>query len=109
MNIPVDLTNLREITGGNKKMEAALFKEFISSCDSYILELSKVLDVDKKETWYTISHAFKGISINIGAKHLGELCREAQDNNAAPLEKKTVMLKDIEQEYSEVKKYLTRL
>ncbi len=106
MTLPVDITNLREITGGDVEMETELFKEFITTCDSYIMDMGNMLDADKYEPWRTTAHAFKGIAINLGAAHLSELCKKAQENNTySPVEKVT-MLENIKHEYEAVKNFL---
>lgn len=108
MSSPVDLTNLREITDGDKEMEAELFREFISSCDNYISDLGNMLDSDKNEVWRTTAHAFKGISVNLGAAHLGELCKKAQERNTASVQEKTILMEDIKNAYAEVKEFLQK-
>ena len=106
MSTPVDLTNLREITEGDAAMEQELFKEFIASADSYIINLGNMMSAEQHESWRTTAHAFKGLAINLGATHLSELCKKAQENNTANTQEKTAMLKDINQEYTAVKSFL---
>lgn len=106
MTQPVDLTNLREITDGDKEMESELFKEFINTSDSYIVSLGNMLDADKNELWRTTTHAFKGLALNLGAANLGALCKNAQENNTASQQDKTAMLEAIRHEYAAVKDFL---
>ncbi len=106
MTQPVDLTNLREITDGDREMEKELFKEFIKTADCYIISLGDILNPDKNELWRTTAHAFKGLALNLGAVNLGALCKNAQENNTASPQDKTAMLEAIRQEYAEVKDFL---
>ncbi len=109
MPLPVDLTNLREITDGDTAMEKELFEEFISTGDSYIVKFSQAMEPDNNETWRTISHSFKGIALNLGAMQLGELCKKAQENNTANIQEKTAMLESIKREYIAVRDYLNSI
>lgn len=106
MSSPVDLTNLREITDGDTQMENELFREFLSASDSYVVGLASLTSANQNEEWRKTAHAFKGISFNLGANHLGELCKKAQENNTASEQEKLAMLDDIRKEYNEVRDFL---
>lgn len=109
MSNPVDLTNLREITDGDAEMEAELFAEFIKTSEDYVNQLGDLLDDSKSEDWRTVAHAFKGLSLNLGAAKLGELCKIAQENNTSSSAEKTKMLDAIKKEYAAVNGYLENL
>jgi len=106
MSEPVDLKNLREMTDGDKEMEKSLFQEFFSSFEDGIKALKASLGDIAAETWRKNAHALKGISLNLGANKLGELCKSAQEKNTSPQDAKKSLLAEIEWEYAEVKKFL---
>ncbi len=109
MTDPVNLSNLREMTGGDAALEKELFTVYLSSSDVCLESLRANVGVGNEETWRTQAHAWKGMCLNLGAETLGKLCAEAQMNNIAPPEKKAEMLAAIEEEYGKVKAYLTGL
>ncbi|MDF2965616.1 MAG: hypothetical protein K0Q51_1004 [Rickettsiaceae bacterium] len=106
MRIPVDLTNFREIAGGDKALEKALFEEFIKSADQYIIALSQESFKGGNENWRETAHAFKGIALNLGALALGELCKNAQEASEESKEFKLNLLNKIKQEYELVRAYI---
>ena len=104
---PVDLTNLRTMTDGDKEMELALFQEFYSSSEAAFDKMAKEGCTDgQNEIWRTTAHAIKGSAYNLGAKALGDLCEQAQENPAASGSDKEVLLEKIKTEYAAVKAYL---
>lgn len=107
MTDPVNLDNLREMTGGDPALEKELFGVYISSSENCLATLKDNVAAGKEETWRTQAHAWKGMSLNLGAEALGALCADAQMNHLAPQEKKTEMLANIEAEYTRVKAYLS--
>jgi len=109
MSDPVDLTNLRSMTDGDIDMEKALFEEFYSSFESRITILHESLGKEAAETWRTNSHALKGISLNLGADHLGALCKQGQDGMHMNESEKSELLKKIEDEYALVKGFLQKV
>lgn len=102
----VDLTNLIEMIGDDIDMQQELFKEFISSFENGLKMLDANLSDDNKEIWRTQAHAMKGISFNLGAEPLGELCKQAQESKDALAEEKTELLRTIHHEYQNVKAFL---
>ncbi|MFA6280482.1 MAG: Hpt domain-containing protein [Bdellovibrionales bacterium] len=106
MTDSVNLENLREMTGGDKDLEKELFDVFITSSDDCLNSLKANLDAGNEETWRTQAHAWKGMSLNLGAGTLGTLCAEAQMNHIAPQDEKEKLLAAIEAEYEKVKTYL---
>jgi|CXWL01.1.fsa_nt_gi HPt (histidine-containing phosphotransfer) domain-containing protein len=109
MGEPVDLVNLRSMTDGDVDMEKALFEEFFSSFDSSISILQKSFGDVAAEEWRKEAHALKGISLNLGAMKLGEICKKAQDESSASGDVKGNILNDIKTEYELVRQFLTRL
>lgn len=105
----VDLTNLRSMTDGDVEMEKILFEEFCSSFESRLLILRESFKKEAAETWRTNAHALKGISLNLGAMKLGELCKAGQDGAHNNEDEKSELLKKIEAEYAEVKQFLQNL
>jgi histidine phosphotransfer protein HptB len=103
MEQAIDFDNLQRITDGDGEMEAELFKIFIDSSAVCMQELRTAHAAQDAEAWSTQAHAFKGISVNLGAKPLGQLCSEAQRNCRAPAEDKAKMLAAIEKELERVK------
>lgn len=109
MSNPVDLDNLRSMTDGDADMEKVLFEEFFSCFDSAIVNMQGSCSADKAENWRKDAHALKGISMNLGAMQLGELCKIAQDEYTAGSESKDEMLKNIKAEYEAVRQFIGSL
>ncbi len=109
MNYPVDLTNMREMTGGDAALENMLFGEFFKSAESCIGGMADTHQTLHHETFRKNAHAFKGIALNIGANQLSALCKEAQDGCALPASDKSVLLQCIREEYVRVKNYLENI
>ena len=106
MNKPVDLTNLRSMTDGDRDLEKALFEEFYSSFEAGIRTLQSNCVDTACETWRKQAHALKGISVNLGAEVLGTLCKNAQEEHLADAPAKHALIKQIQEEYSQVKSFL---
>ena len=109
MTGPVNLDNLREMTGGDETVERELFNVFLDSSNKCLTALQASTTAGQEETWQTEAHAWKGMSLNLGAEKLGELCACAQMNNRASPEEKARMLNEISQEYDKVKQYLKNI
>ncbi len=109
MTQPVDLTNLRSMTDGDVEMEKVLFEEFCSSFDDGVISLQNSLGVESSESWRKQAHSLKGISLNLGAMHLGELCKKAQDGCNEDKTNKEELLNKITSEYQQVKNFLLSL
>lgn len=106
MSESVNLENLHEMTGGDKDLEKELFEVYLSSADKCLESLRANTANGNEEVWRTQAHAWKGMSLNLGAEALGKLCAEAQMNHTAPQEEKAKMLASIEAEYEKVKEFL---
>jgi HPt (histidine-containing phosphotransfer) domain-containing protein len=109
MNAPVDLTNLRSMTDGDREMEKALFEEFFSSFEAGIASLQANIGAAAAEAWRKEAHALKGIALNLGAMELGELCKKGQDEPGADVTAKEALLKTIQAEYDKVRQFLLTL
>ena len=90
-------------------MEKELFAVFLESAQDCLAALKANTSDAAREAWRSQAHAFKGISYNLGAEPLGDLCREAQDNPAMTVEEKTALLAKIEAEYKSVQEFLAQL
>lgn len=106
---PVDLTNLREMTDGDKELEQELFAEFFNSSASAIETLGQHCADGESKPWYSAAHALKGSAYNLGATQLGDLCKKAQESHAASKMEKQQMCDGIKQEYEKVRQYLSGL
>lgn len=106
MTEPVNLDNLHEMTGGDSDLEKELFEVFVTSADDCLNALESSQGAGQEETWRTQAHAWKGMSLNLGAEPLGKLCAEAQMNHLASPEEKAKMLAAIKAEYELVKTFL---
>lgn len=109
MTEPVDLTNLRSMTDGDAEMEQMLFEEFYSSCETLIDKLGQNIANNDNENWRKDAHAIKGIAYNLGAAHLGNLCKQAQDSPDMPGPEKQGLLQAIRIAYHETKRFLEKV
>ncbi len=85
-------------------MEAELFQLFLKSSADCINGLHAALDSGDEKAWCNHAHAFKGISFNLGAMPLAEICKKAQEDFQASAADKKTMLEKIETEFDNVKK-----
>ncbi|NTU76908.1 MAG: hypothetical protein HGA90_03725 [Alphaproteobacteria bacterium] len=109
MTSPVNLDNLREMTSGDAALEHELFEVFVSSSEECLAGLTASCGLGAEKVWYTQSHAWKGMSLNLGAEKLGTLCAEAQMNASAGAAEKEKMLAEIKEEYGKVKSFLKEI
>lgn len=103
---PVNLNNVREMLGNDPAREKELFQIFIESADECLGILRTSCGPGAEEMWRTQAHALKGMSLNLGAAKLGEMCANAQKSNTASQEEKQKILAEIEAEYAKVKQFL---
>ncbi len=106
MTNPVDLENLRDMTGGDLALERELFDVYLTSSEACLALLHASKAAGGEEAWRAQAHAWKGMSLNLGADALGKLCAEAQTSHLAPPEKKDELLKALEEEFARVKAFL---
>jgi HPt (histidine-containing phosphotransfer) domain-containing protein len=104
MQQPVDLTNLRSMTDGDRELERALFIEFNSAFQDGIASLRKAIAANDTSGWHQHAHALKGIALNLGAVLLAALCKEAQEQTLNT--KSSDLLDKIEAEFLVVKQFL---
>lgn len=109
MTPPVDLTNFREMTGGDAELEKILFGEFCSSFENGLTDLQTHCRDNAAEPWRKCAHALKGICLNLGAHGLSDLCKTAQESPQADTETKLALLAKIQEEYKRVQKFVTGL
>lgn len=109
MTQPVDLTDLRSMTDGDKELELALFDEFRKSSEKYLSIMSEHCHDGPDEIWRSSAHALKGISYNLGAMHMGDLCRQAQDSYNTDAAAKRDLMVQLSAEYLRVKDFLSRV
>ena len=103
----VDLEKLREAIGDDPELERELFDEFIASSGELMAEMATHCETgSENETWRRASHALKGISANLGAAALAELCRQGQEAFERPAREKTVIYDRIAAERAKVVAYL---
>src|SRR5579863_9401855 len=105
MEDPVNLTNLRSMTDGDADLEKSLFEEFVISFEKELAALKSHCATDAVKAWHAASHALKGISYNLGAQKLGDLCKLAQEKEHASENTKSEVAKSIETEYAVVKQF----
>ena len=103
----VDLTSLRELTGGDLELEKELFEEFIWSATKLIASLHGCYSDDAKEDWYQYAHAIMGLAANLGAMPLAEKGRIAQQlSEEGSAEQKQAIIPEIEAEFALAKAFL---
>lgn len=104
----VNLEWLRELTGGDRDLEEALFQEFFSSSELLLTQLTQALESDDSNAWKSIAHALKGVAYNLGAQQMGDYCMIAQEDYEASRDVKEPLLHSISQEYGQVKTFLEK-
>ncbi len=103
---PVDLSNLHVLTDNNPVFETELFTQFLDSAATCLLGMRRAFNASDEGAWRREAHALKGLSYNLGAKGLGDLCALAQGDNRAAEDDKAIMLKEIADELGRVGDYL---
>lgn len=109
MTDPVDLTHLRELTGGDREMEERLFELFCASSEECIQTLEQNCTDGENMDWRKQAHALKGSAVNIGANSLGTACAEAQEAFSASSSDKTTLLQSIKAEYQKTRDFLKKV
>ena len=103
---PVDLTNLRAIIDGDVELEQELFDDYVNGVEEAIGILEVQYDNADGKIWKEKSHFLKGISRNLGAARMAEICALSEEMYDASQKEKTKILQDIENEYRIVKEHL---
>jgi HPt (histidine-containing phosphotransfer) domain-containing protein len=104
--MPVDLTNLRTITDGDRDTELLLFEEFHISGTPLLQAMQQGCVEGHSEDWRRAAHALKGAAYNLGAQMLGDLCKQAQESADATAAAKAALLSRIREEYGTVISFL---
>ena len=108
-HIPVDLTQLRAFTDGDKDMEKEFISVFVTQSDKNLQALSCCCIDGKCDAWVEAAHMFKGGAAAIGAKALSNLCSEAQNMPEITAAARTMLFRKIDAEYAKVNDYLRAL
>lgn len=95
---PVYFETLHALTGGDVELEKELFSIFLSSARECLDGLASSMEQEQSSAWKRHAHALKGICLNLGAEHFGELCRQAQEDFRALPEDKATTLQNLESE-----------
>lgn len=109
MDPSVDINNLRDITGGDTALENELFSVFLESAAECMAGLQTACARSDEIAWRNAAHAFKGISLNLGAMPLSALCKNAQDSYQTSLSEKQAMLAMIQSELERVRAAVEQL
>ncbi|AMO57834.1 hypothetical protein GZ77_12885 [Endozoicomonas montiporae] len=74
----LDLTNLQQITDGNRAMLNSLLSEFVRTTDSDLKDLANAVSSQQKDLITRLSHRIKGAASIVGASELAELTGELE-------------------------------
>jgi polar amino acid transport system substrate-binding protein len=103
--VPVDLSALRAITGGDRESDREFLTMFVTQADQLMQTLRESGGADGHERWKEAAHKLKGGSGGIGAFALQKLCDEAQ-HFGGPHEARAALFRRLEKEYAQVRDYL---
>lgn len=98
----IDLTPLRELTGGNLEIERLLFDLYMEGAARSIAALEEAHARDALDDWRRESHYLKGASANLGARRLACVCAEAEALDATDWPLAEDLLRRISREYADV-------
>jgi HPt (histidine-containing phosphotransfer) domain-containing protein len=104
--LPVNLSQLRDLTDGNEELEQSLFELFYTSSEENLTYLEANCTDAEDVDWKRNAHSLKGAAKNIGAEKLGEICAKAQEMYVAPAPVKRAIIGQIKIEYAKVKEFL---
>lgn len=107
-DVPVDLTQLRLFTDGNRAEEQELFTLFLQQADEAVKILEKNQSPETAELWKATAHRLKGASGNLGAQKLQHLCKRAELMARDDTDKKSLTFNAIHAELQRVRDYLAR-
>lgn len=107
-NYPVDLRRLRETTMGDEEFMVELIDLFLDDSPAQIRVLRDAIEGREGEAAASAAHRLKGSSGNLAADSLAALCQRVEESGRENrVEEMPGLLKDIEREFSRVKKYLS--
>ena len=82
MDAPINFDNLHALTGQDPALERDLFQLFDDSARDRVQVMSACLADNDQAGWKNAAHALKGISFNLGADSLAQLCARAETISA---------------------------
>ncbi len=107
-NHPVNLRRLREVTMGDEEFMVELIDIFLDDSPAQIRVLRDAIEGREGEAAASAAHRLKGSSGNLGADSLAALCQRVEESGRENrVEEMPGLLKDIEREFSRVKKCLS--
>ncbi len=107
-NHPVSVQRIREVTMGDEEFMAELIDIFLDDSPAPIRVLRDAIEGQEGEVAASAAHRLKGSSGNLGAGSLAALCRQVEESGRENrVEEMPGLLRDIEREFSRVKKYLS--
>lgn len=107
--LPINLDNLRDITGGDQEMEDMLLSMFITDSEEILNSLENESKDGESVIWSEQAHALKGAAENLGATRLAELSLDAQLMRVATADKRKQLLGAIREEFELVVNYIQSL
>lgn len=104
--VPIDLAHLELFTEGEPAEEKKMAEMFVTSGVEILNILEHHIAGDRTDSeWKQASHKFKGSALQIGAMTLAEVCLKAESAGGSVKEEKKNILRDIEQQFSEVRRF----
>ncbi len=104
----VNLGRIREATMGDEEFMAELIDIFLDDSPTQISALRDAIEGREGEVAASTAHRLKGSSGNLGADSLAALCRRVEEAGREDrVEALPGLLRDIEQEFTRVKEYLS--
>ncbi len=103
---PVNLDNLKENAMGDEEFLKDMIALFITQGAEQITTLKTHCTEGENEDWVETAHALKGTAGSVGAENLRVLCATAQKMEKATPQERTIIAKEIEQEYQIAKAYI---
>ena len=104
MTDPVDLTSLREITGGDAELEKELFNIFYETSDGNLKNMGADIE---GSSWQEEVHSLKGAAANLGANALADIAKEAEFE--MDVDTRKTQFEQMKAEYEKVKAFLAAL
>ena len=96
---PIDLVHLSKLTMGDRDLELEVLKMFLVQIPYYLDTIKSARTPDEV---YVAAHTIKGASVNVGAFHLADLARDAENSGDFPLQ-------DILDEMARITEYVSML
>lgn len=80
---PIDLAHLARYTGGDRQLNADVFRLFLEHCAKACSTLRTSLDAAHSKAWREAAHGLKGAALGIGAFELADAAGAAEDMDPA--------------------------